>query len=322
MSDLLTRDPELRFYRCKYPESDKRIPNDLYLVAHSLECDDKVGIAWSLVTGWLQDEQASVHTVTDRTGTTQSFDYDATAWHCGGGNQHGSGHEIVGRASWSVEQWNTATMDQAMRHQARAMARKWVLRTMPKLGISYKPEWLSLAQIAEGVLAGLVTHNDMRLVFGGTTHTDPGPNFPYKKLRDYIHAEIDVLLGNAPTLKPPATTPAAPAAPQAPQEEDDMYSPDDRARDRQAAAQAAQAAQDVAALKAAVAALKANPPASALLFRNFNGGVGIADLPSQTWRGLTSPAQLAIVSTVVPSHKNLAALTAAQVKTAFGVQVA
>ena len=196
----MVRDSELRFYRCKYPTGNSPIPEDDYLCQHSLECDDVDGIAWELLTGWLQNEEASVHTLGDRSEVVQGFDYDSVAWHCGNGNQHGSGHEIVGRASWSVEQWNTPTMDQAMRHQARMLARKWVFRTMPKYGITYLPEWLSLAQIAEGKLLGLVTHNDMRLVFGGTTHTDPGPNFPYQKLRDYIHAEIATLLGSTPVI--------------------------------------------------------------------------------------------------------------------------
>lgn len=187
-----------------YPQSDQTIPSDMFIVAHSLECDDIPGIAWSLLNGWLQNpaEQASVHTLTDASETVQGMDYQNVAWHCGGGNQHGSGHEIVGRAGWSPDQWGTASMDKAFRSLASVIARKWVHRTMPHLGITYLPEWLSLTQIAAQNRAGLVTHNDMRLVFGGTTHTDPGPNYPYKKLRDYIHADIALLLGTTPITPP------------------------------------------------------------------------------------------------------------------------
>lgn len=202
---ILERDAALRYRRCMYPQSDQTIPSDMFIVAHSLECDDIPGIAWSLLNGWLQNpaEQASVHTLTDAGGTVQGMDYQNVAWHCGGGNQHGSGHEIVGRAGWSPDQWGTASMDKAFRSLASVIARKWVHRTMPHLGITYLPEWLSLTQIAAQNRAGLVTHNDMRLVFGGTTHTDPGPNYPYKKLRDYIRADIALLLGNVPPVVPP-----------------------------------------------------------------------------------------------------------------------
>lgn len=203
---LETRDPRLFFSRCTNPTTDRTIPDNRLSVQHSVEADDVPGLARSLLLGWMKNSEASVTTLSDRVESVQGMANDVTAWHCGGGNQHSTGDEIVGRASWSVDQWNTPTMDLAVRNVARTKARRWAFYTMPKFGISYYPEWLSLAQIGDGVTCGLCTHNDMRLVYGGTTHTDPGPNFPYQKLRNYIHAELNALLGKSPA---PITTPGS-----------------------------------------------------------------------------------------------------------------
>lgn len=205
---LETRDPRLFFSRCTNPTRDTPIPDNRLSVQHSVEADDVAGLARSLLLGWMKNSEASVTTLSDRVETVQGMANDVTAWHCGGGNQHSTGDEIVGRASWSVDQWNTPTMDLAVRNVARTKARRWAFLTMPKFGITYYPEWLSLAQIGDGVTCGLCTHNDMRLVFGGTTHTDPGPNFPHTKLRNYIHAELDALLGK--TAPQPAPAPSGP----------------------------------------------------------------------------------------------------------------
>src|SRR5690606_20584217 len=44
------------------------------------------------------------------------------------------------------------------------------------------PRRLTIAEMKAGRLSGVITHNDMRLAWGGTDHTDPGPNFPMNHL--------------------------------------------------------------------------------------------------------------------------------------------
>ena len=39
---------------------------------------------------------------------------------------------------------------------------------------------------------GITSHNDLRLAFGGTTHTDPGPNFPWDYFIDLLNQEDDM----------------------------------------------------------------------------------------------------------------------------------
>jgi hypothetical protein len=40
---------------------------------------------------------------------------------------------------------------------------------------------------------GITSHTDLRLAFGGTTHTDPGPNFPWDVFMDILTEEdLDV----------------------------------------------------------------------------------------------------------------------------------
>ena len=108
-------------------------------------------------------------------------------YHVGpGGNGFTRGSEHCGRVSLTRAQWLSVDgqemLDRSARYNAAAAHRDGVL-----------PRWLSLTQL-RAKQPGFCTHNDIRLVFGGTTHSDPGPNFPY----DWYMARVQAYYNGVP----------------------------------------------------------------------------------------------------------------------------
>src|SRR5690606_18098048 len=81
-------------------------------------------------------------------------------------------YEITGLTSWSRQKWLSSV--------AWPLLATQILRDCQAHGI--EPRRLTVEQIKSGKLTGIITHNDMRLAWGGTDHTDPGPNFPIDHL--------------------------------------------------------------------------------------------------------------------------------------------
>lgn len=91
------------------------------------------------------------------------------------GNGLSTGSEHCGSVNLTTDQWlspdGKAMLDRSARRQAqRAHTRGWSLADC---------RWLTITEVASRKVHGFCTHNDIRLALGGTTHTDPGRNFPY-----------------------------------------------------------------------------------------------------------------------------------------------
>lgn len=175
------------------------------IVIHSAETDIVPGLAVSLAKGWFRNpnNKTSAHAMTDPAGVVEMVPETQQAWHCGNGNSTSLGDEHTGRAAFTTAQWTTPAGLAMLRASAKEVAGQCT-----RHGI--RARWLSLTQLAANE-DGLCTHNDMRLVRGGTTHTDPGPGFPYAAFLSMVRAVL------APTPAPPAPTPTPP-----PVQEDDM----------------------------------------------------------------------------------------------------
>src|SRR5690606_8650731 len=107
------------------------------------------------------------------------------AFHAGSrvGNDHAIAYEITGLTSWSRQRWLDSVAWPLLVRQMR--------RDMAAHGIA--PRRLTVEQMKVGKLSGIVTHDDMRLAWGGTDHTDPGPNFPMDHLMRLLAEEdLDV----------------------------------------------------------------------------------------------------------------------------------
>jgi N-acetyl-anhydromuramyl-L-alanine amidase AmpD len=50
---------------------------------------------------------------------------------------------------------------------------------------------LTVEQVRAGVLAGVCGHTDVSLAFRKSTHTDPGPTFPWESFLVAVQARAD-----------------------------------------------------------------------------------------------------------------------------------
>lgn len=169
------------------------------IVIHSVESGVTGGVGWSLMNGWWQNpsNQSSVHGIADPADFVYSVPDTQRAWHCGNGNSTSVGYEHAGRAAFSAQDWITPDAVKMLNNSAREIAKVGARHGIPR-------RWLSIAQLAANE-KGYCTHNDMRIARGGTTHTDPGPNFPYKlymQLIDQWTAGAVVNPGGNPNPQP------------------------------------------------------------------------------------------------------------------------
>ncbi|MDG4826014.1 N-acetylmuramoyl-L-alanine amidase [Asanoa sp. WMMD1127] len=152
-------------------------------------------------------DSVSSHFYADASTVIQSLDTNYDAWHAGSswGNQRAIAFELVGTNGSSEAYW-----------------RKVIDRVAPVIAKVCKAHGipvqnLSVAQAKAKNVGGFVTHDDMRQAWGGTTHTDPGPNFPESYLIERVKAAMGTPTPPAPPKPPaapkPPTTPKPPATP-------------------------------------------------------------------------------------------------------------
>lgn len=151
------------------------------VVAHTLECEAKEGLAYGLVN-YAASAGVSPHTASDPGETVGWCDTDIIGWHCGNGNSVSTGAEVTGRAAWTRDQWLTGNAAKALERQAKAMAEQ----AMSKGFAIQDYRWLKLPEVADGVTQGFCYHYDISRTLGGTTHWDPGLGYP----SDVVMAKI------------------------------------------------------------------------------------------------------------------------------------
>ncbi|HVQ96369.1 MAG TPA: N-acetylmuramoyl-L-alanine amidase [Mycobacteriales bacterium] len=154
------------------------------LVQHSTEGPMSRGNARALAgPAWFGGAKAgtSAHAIFDPGEGIEMVKPDRIAFHVGpGGNGFSLGTEHCGRTALTKEQWLSPDARSMLRRSA-----EWNAQYARTFDIP--PRWLSLTELAAGK-SGFCTHNDIRLVFGGTTHSDPGPNFPYAWYMSQVQA--------------------------------------------------------------------------------------------------------------------------------------
>ncbi len=116
----------------------------------------------------------SSHYYVDEKSILQSLDTDMCANHVGSseGNLYGIAYEITGTNSKSKSWW--------LGNVAWALLRAQIAKDCKEHNIT--PRLLTVKQIKDGKMSGIITHNQARLAWGHTTHTDPGENFPMEQL--------------------------------------------------------------------------------------------------------------------------------------------
>lgn len=156
-----------------------------YLVIHSTQNDASAEGEASYAKR--RTDGISSHYYVDGDSIVQSLDTDLRAHHVGStiGNNTGISYELVGFVSWSRSTWLARIAWPLLAAQIR--------KDCAAHGIV--PRTLSVAQIQAGTMSGIITHNQARLAWGGTTHTDPGGNFPMDHLIGLLE-EDDVELSD------------------------------------------------------------------------------------------------------------------------------
>jgi len=193
--------PDLQFVQAKKYAPGRPDGPPLWIVVHDMEASETSTRAENTAQYFatLNDGRSvSSHYCCDSDSVVQCVRLGDVAYTVGNrpGNYRGINWEFAGFAQQTREQW-LDPFGKAMFAQAapyiRADARKYgiplVKRTVAELK-AYKP--------------GVTSHNDLREAFGNTTHTDPGPNFPWDYFmallqEDDVTPEQERLLRNAET---------------------------------------------------------------------------------------------------------------------------
>lgn len=124
------------------------------------------------------------HLYADHDSVVQSIDTGRRTGHAGSGNgnRNSIAVEITGRVSASRRWWlDNVAWDRL------AAALAVVCRTH-----RIEPRRASVAEMRDNPrVRAFYGHDDMRQAWGGTTHTDPGPNFPWDHLLATVRRALD-----------------------------------------------------------------------------------------------------------------------------------
>lgn len=160
----------------------------LWIVWHDMEVDELPDRAESTAAYFANPgdgREVSSTWCADNNSIVQCVDEDDTPWTVGNrpGNYRGLNLELAGRASQTREQW----LDPYGRAMFAVVA-PVIARSMTRWRIPNR--WCSIADL-EAHRPGHTTHNDLRVAFGGTTHTDPGTEFPRDHVLDVVAAALE-----------------------------------------------------------------------------------------------------------------------------------
>lgn len=146
-------------------------------------------------------DSVSSHYYVDDDVIIQSLNTDYRAFHVGSsrGNSAGIAYEITGTNAKSPSWWHSNVAWDLLAKQIRI--------DCAEHGITVQT--LTIDEIRAGKRSGIITHDQARRAWGGTDHTDPGPNFPMGHL-------IALVKGEPAPSKPTTPKPSKPSAKPAP----------------------------------------------------------------------------------------------------------
>jgi hypothetical protein len=148
-----------------------------------------------------REDTVSSHYYVDNDSLLQSLDTDLRAYHAGStiGNSQAIAYEITGTNGKSRTWWLANVAWTLLARQIAADCREHAI----------EPRLLTVAEIKAGSKTGIITHDQMRQAWGGTTHTDPGANFPLDHLLALVRAELgDDDMTPDELLKTPVNSPS------------------------------------------------------------------------------------------------------------------
>lgn len=134
-------------------------------------------------THYFMDSNSTIQCVrtTDRSHTARAS-----------GNKIGIHYELCGRAAFTAAQWANAYGNAMLLRAAKQAA-----RDAKKYGIPVVK--LTPAQVKAGQ-KGFCGHHDITLAFGESTHTDPGPNFPWTTFLAMVRTNMEAGVSQADVI--------------------------------------------------------------------------------------------------------------------------
>lgn len=172
----------------------------IWVVIHDMEFPERLDAAeWTAhyFSGPASAAGRSVssHYTADADSIVQCVRLADTAWTVGNrpGNYRGINWELAGYANQTREQW-LDTFSLAMLTRIAEIIRR------DSATYSIPVRTLTDAEVRSRV-PGITSHWQLGRVFGGTDHTDPGPNFPWDVLLSLIIGDDDMPLDPADIAK-------------------------------------------------------------------------------------------------------------------------
>lgn len=130
----------------------------------------------------------SSHLYVDHDSVTQSLDTAARAGHAGSwqGNDHAISVEITGANGWTRDRWlRSVAWDKLGAALAHVIRHHWP-------DGSFKVRRATVTEMKSNPkVKAFYGHDDMRRAWDGTTHTDPGPNFPWDRLFQAVNNALN-----------------------------------------------------------------------------------------------------------------------------------
>lgn len=165
------------------------------IVIHGTVSSDNPGTARNIANWWAGKTSpvTSAHYTVDPKEVIQSVGDHTVAYHCGS-NSNCIGVELCDEQTGPASRWSDADSTAILKRAARLVA---------ELCLAYNIEVKrpSVADLKRKGKHGIYGHNDSRLAFGNTSHTDPR-DFPWTKFINMVKTEVARIKGIATSPKP------------------------------------------------------------------------------------------------------------------------
>lgn len=170
------------------------------IVIHATVSPDNAGTARSIANWWHgpTSPKTSAHYIVDPKETIQSVGDHTVAYHCGS-NTNCIGIELCDEQTGPASRWSDTDSKAILKRAAHLTAQLCLA-----YGIEVRRP--SVAELKSKGKHGIYGHNDSRLAFGNTTHTDP-KDFPWAAFLAMVAAEKKAIVGGTTVTPPKAPEP-------------------------------------------------------------------------------------------------------------------
>lgn len=173
------------FVQARWYGAPRAVPVRL-IVIHDMECPERVSAAEDVARYFATlpaSTQASAHICVDNDSIVQCVPDSYVAYAAPGANNDGIQIELAGMGAQSGAQWRDHYSNALLAIAADAAAQYCLKYAIPV-------RHLTNQELRDGA-RGIIGHYQASEVYRKSTHTDPGPNFPWKRFLAYVAASFE-----------------------------------------------------------------------------------------------------------------------------------